>query len=73
MPNAALLAFNASAIVNHDHDPQKVDLAQNDAVPNAQGATHSSKLHVLRCHYRIPSYRYQAPFKQTTSLFLLRL
>jgi hypothetical protein len=42
--NAALLAFNASAIVNHDQDQQQGDGAQNDAVPYAQGATISPKL-----------------------------
>jgi hypothetical protein len=37
VPNAALLAFNASNIVHHDQDQQQGDVAQNDAVPNAQG------------------------------------
>ncbi len=44
MPNAALLDFNASAIVNHNQDQQQGDVAQNDAVPYAQGATDSFKL-----------------------------
>jgi hypothetical protein len=42
--NAALLAFNASAIINHDQDQQQGDVAQNGAVPNAQGVTNSFEL-----------------------------
>jgi hypothetical protein len=46
--NAALLAFNASAIVNHDQDQQQGDVAQNGAVPNAQGANDSFSLLTLQ-------------------------
>jgi hypothetical protein len=35
VPNAALLDFNASAVVNHDQDQQQGDGAQNDAIANA--------------------------------------
>jgi hypothetical protein len=35
VPNAALLAFNASVIVNHDQDQHQGIVPQNDAVLNA--------------------------------------
>jgi hypothetical protein len=46
VPNAALLAFNASAIVNHDQDQQQGDVAQKVAVPSDEGENHASKLHL---------------------------
>ena len=42
--NAALLAFKTSAFVNQHQDQIKSDVDQNDAVPNAQGATNTPKL-----------------------------
>ena len=53
MPNATLLAFNASAVVNHDQDEQQGEAAQNDAIANAKGTIYARKLFSLPISTRL--------------------